>query len=67
MTKFSFTFALGVIFSAQFVFAAVSGDSIRNKEIEEVTVFGGLSKFLSLPMVVVDKKTIEASSFFFTG
>jgi len=64
MTKFSFTFALGVIFSAQFVFAAVSGDSIRNKEIEEVTVFGGLSKFFSLPMVVVDKKTIEASSFF---
>ena len=64
MTKFSFTFALGVIFSAQFVFAAASGDSIRNKEIEEVTVFGGLSKFFSLPMVVVDKKTIEASSFF---
>jgi len=64
MTKFSFAFALGVIFSAQFVFAAVSGDSIRNKEIEEVTVFGGLSKFFSLPMVVVDKKTIEASSFF---
>ncbi len=64
MTKFSFTLALGVILSAQSVFAIVSGDSIRNKEIEEVTVLGGLSNFFSLPMVVVDKKTIETSSFF---
>ena len=64
MTRSSLLFVLAAMLSVQSLLGATSGDSIRNKEIDEITVFGGLSKMFALPMVVVDKKTIDASSFF---
>ena len=63
MAKFSLTLILGVALTTQSLSAALPTDSIINKEIKEVTVVGELSKALSLPMVTVGKKTLEASSF----
>lgn len=39
-------------------------DTIVNKQIKEVEVVAGLSNIFTLPMAVVDKKTLDASSFF---
>jgi hemoglobin/transferrin/lactoferrin receptor protein len=38
-------------------------DSIKNKQIKEITVLGGLSKTLVLPAVVVDAGTLQAGSY----
>jgi len=39
-------------------------DTIRIKEIKEITVLGGLSKTLALPMVVVKSDALQSASFF---
>ena len=44
--------------------AVSTTDSIKNKEIKEITVFGDLSKTLALPMVVVNSATLQTASFF---
>jgi hemoglobin/transferrin/lactoferrin receptor protein len=38
-------------------------DSIKNKEIKEIVIFGDLPKIFALPMVVVDSTALQSSSF----
>ena len=38
-------------------------DSIKNKEIKEIVIFGDLPKTLALPMVVVDSTDLQSSTF----
>lgn len=64
MTKFLLILFSGVIITSQSLSAALPTDSIINKEIKEVTVVGELSNAFALPTVVVDKNTIESSSYF---
>lgn len=63
MVKFSLSIIFGLI-SAQSLSAALPVDSVKSNEIKEVNVIGNLAGTFSLPMVVVDRKTIDASSFF---
>jgi hemoglobin/transferrin/lactoferrin receptor protein len=64
MAKFSIVLFWGVIITTQSLSAALPADSILNKEIQGVTVVGELSKAFALPTVVVDRNTIESSSYF---
>jgi hemoglobin/transferrin/lactoferrin receptor protein len=64
MAKFLLILFAGVIITTQSLSAALPTDSIINKEIKEITVVGELSKAFALPTVVVDKRTLESSSYF---
>jgi hemoglobin/transferrin/lactoferrin receptor protein len=55
---------LGAAVSPQPINSEIQVDTVRNKQIKEVTIVAGLSDIFTLPMVVVDKKTLDASSFF---
>lgn len=55
-----------ILFAALHSAAGLSSaprDSVRIKEIEEITVIGGASKSLSLPMVVVNAGTLQTIPF----
>ncbi|NDP20633.1 MAG: TonB-dependent receptor [Paludibacter sp.] len=64
MTKFPFILFVIVILFVQPVQSEEKTDSIKLKQINEITVYSNLYKNLAFPMVIVDKKSLEASSFF---
>src|ERR1035437_2919631 len=59
-----FSILLGTLSFTQPIHSKFQLDTLVNKEIKEITIVGGLSSTFALPMVVVDKKTLDASSFF---
>jgi hemoglobin/transferrin/lactoferrin receptor protein len=64
MISLALSLYLGTSFLPQPIDNKSLSDTLLNKEIKEVTILGNLSNTFALPMVVVDKNTIEASSFF---
>ena len=47
---------------AQLFASLLLPDSIKSKEISEITIFGGFPKMLALPMVVVDAASLQSAS-----
>ncbi len=64
MTSLFLSLLLGSSFLAPVKPTELFNDSIRNKNIEEITVVADFPKVLSFPMVTVDSKQIQAASFF---
>lgn len=64
MTKFTFLLFVIAFLMVQSVRSELISDSIKSKQIKEITVYSTLYKNLSLPMVLVDKATLEGTSFF---
>jgi len=64
MIPLALSFLLGTTAVQQSNNSKIQMDTVINKQIKEVTVVAGLSDIFTLPMAVVDKKTLDASSFF---
>jgi hemoglobin/transferrin/lactoferrin receptor protein len=64
MTRFTFSLVFTALILAQAVRSETHSDTVRLKEIKEVTIYSTLYKKLALPMVVVEKKDLEVASFF---
>ncbi|MDD5183771.1 MAG: TonB-dependent receptor [Paludibacter sp.] len=54
----------GISIYVQPVSSQLVTDSVKNIKMKEITVFGDFPTALSMPNVVVDKSTLESSSFF---
>ena len=64
MTPLALSLLLGTTVGSQSFNFDIQKDTVINKEIKEVEVVAGLSNIFTLPTAVVDKKTLDASSFF---
>ena len=64
MTKLTLSLFLSVFFLTQGLIAVNSTDSIKTKQIKEITVFAKIPTNLSFPIVVVSANTLQSSSFF---
>jgi hemoglobin/transferrin/lactoferrin receptor protein len=64
MTKFTFSLFVIAFLFIQPARSESTSDSIKSKQIKEITVYSTLYKNLALPMVIVDKTNLEATSFF---
>lgn len=64
MIPLALSLLLGTTAAQQPINSEIQMDTVINKQIKEVTVVAGLSDIFTLPMAVVDKKTLDASSFF---
>lgn len=58
------TILLSFSIYSQAVVLELINDSTLQKEIKEITVYGSLSKILSLPMVMVDSAALQKTAFF---
>ncbi|HLP04336.1 MAG TPA: hypothetical protein VK152_02800, partial [Paludibacter sp.] len=63
-TRVKFQLSSLVVFSHIALFAGTPADSLRPKEIQEITVVGEIPRNLSFPSVVVGGESLQASSFF---
>ncbi|MFZ4725697.1 MAG: TonB-dependent receptor [Paludibacter sp.] len=63
MSKNILVFFLTLTISAYSQSTKPFADSIKNKEIREIVIFGDLPKTLALPMVVVDSTALQSSVF----
>jgi hemoglobin/transferrin/lactoferrin receptor protein len=63
MVSTAFLAIISASIASHLLAAPVRVDSVRNKEIKEITVLGGMSKTFALPLVVVDASAFETSSF----
>jgi outer membrane cobalamin receptor len=64
MISLALSLFLGTSLIPQPIKTTLQSDTLVNKEFKEVIVLGDLSNTFALPMVVVNKNTLEASSFF---
>ena len=64
MIQLALSLLVGAAATLQPINSEIQEDTVINKQIKEVEVVAGLSNIFTLPMVVVDKKTLDASSFF---
>jgi len=63
MIPFALSLLLGTSLAVQPLNTKSLSDTIKNKEIKEVTILGGLSGNFAMPLTVVDKSTLETNSF----
>jgi hemoglobin/transferrin/lactoferrin receptor protein len=63
MIPFALSLLLSTTLSGQLVQSELKPDTIRDKEIKEVTIVGGISGNFALPMAVVNKSTLETNAF----
>jgi len=64
MNSIFFTLLLGTSLYAQSKPVELPKDSVKSKEIKEVTVLGEFTKALTFPMIVVNSSELQSSSFF---
>jgi hemoglobin/transferrin/lactoferrin receptor protein len=63
MIHFALSLLLGTSLAVQPLNTKSLSDTIKNKEIKEVTIVGGLSGNFAMPLTVVGKSTLETNSF----
>ena len=64
MNTIFFTLLLGTSLYVQSTPVELPKDSVKSKEIKEVTVLGEFTKALTFPMIVVNSADLQTSSFF---